>query len=102
MIQLIDYQLAKKIMLGEVEPSCTMYIYVARYGTIRNKTRYVAIDASDRELWVEGFAKLETAILWLLDNELDKGLSAEALRKVEYEFIKSTLSKNHTGKETMT
>lgn len=93
MIQLIDYQIAQKLMLGEAEPSCTMYIYVARYGRMRDKTRYVAIDASDRELWVEDFAKLETAMLWLLDKEL----SAEDLRGVEAALLKSTLSKNFLG-----
>lgn len=85
MIQLIDYQTAKKIMMGEVEPSCTMYIYVARFGTMRHRTRYVAIDASDRELWVEDFAKLETAMLWLHD----KDLSGEDIRKVETVLLKS-------------
>lgn len=60
----------------------------------RDTPRYVAIDARDgKEIWAEGFAKLETAMLWLLDKEL----SAEDLRGAETVLLKSTLSKNFLG-----
>lgn len=81
MIQLIDYQIAKKLMLGEAEPSCTMYIYFYYDDeAYRDTPRYVAIDAHDgKEIWVEDFARLDTAMRWLLDASLD----AEELRKGE-------------------
>ena len=92
MIQLIDYQIAKKLMLGETEPSCTMYIcFYYDDEACRDTPRYIAIDAHDgKEIWVEDFAKLETAMLWLLDKEL----SAEDLRGAETVLLKSERSKN--------
>lgn len=81
MIEFVDHKTAKKIISGETEPSCTMYVYCYYDDkAYRDTPRYVAIDArcSD-ELWVEDFARLDTAMRWLLDVELE----AEGLRKGE-------------------
>ena len=81
MIQLIDKKSAEKIVHDETRPSCTMYVYFYHDDKANRDTpRYVAIDARDgKELWVEDFARLDTAMRWLLDVELE----AEELRKGE-------------------